>query len=490
MSPGHPIGGMAAERAARAGSGLRRCRHLLTLLAALAAAVTLFGVPGSVPAQTADDGSTITADPDAITIEAVIGDAITTHPTVAGSEAELRAAEQALREARSGFFPTLSIDAGAGVGRTNNSTTRARTGRSAGGPADVTAFTADGSFIVDQLIYDGDQTINLAGAARARIEQATAGLANSQDVIALRAAIAYLDSLRIRLEIGISEENIGFHEDILEEVELRAETGAGNQADVAQAESRLARAQTTLVDIQGLLIVAEADFEEAVGYQVPADLAIPIPPALDLPEEIEDLVAIGLAGSPVVQQSADLVQALEREARAARGPLVPRVSVELSATREEEEAEVGGNTTELQALLRATWQLSTGGAEFARVRRALELESAASEQLRAQERTITRQIKVDLNELETSRRQLRRLSDRESAAQEVSESFALQFEAGRRSLLDLLDVQNELFEARIGLLRGEFRELAAIYRLLTTLGLLRDTLGIAGTAADDPRRPD
>ena len=166
------------------------------------------------------------------------------------------------------------------------------------------------------------------------------------------------------------------------------------------------------------------------------------------------------------------------DAKAAEAPFMPRFDLELSAAQEHNTNGVRSSGNSYQALTVMRFNLYRGGTDTARLRRAREFVSETMLSSRETNRLIEEQIRVDWNELETARSRLPQLESRVLAATQVVSAYRQQFELGQRTLLDVLDVENELFQSRINLVSGEYEVLFAHFLILETLGQLLDAYGI------------
>jgi adhesin transport system outer membrane protein len=448
----------------------RRSSYVIKGMAAALAGVALVAVP-YVSVQ-------------AMTLEESVRIAIESHPTVLAAQAAQRVREKQVDEARAPFFPDVNGRAASGYERTNSPGTRGRASR---GPASIDSSVeilhTDSNISVRQMVFDGFETINRTDAARTRVEAAGHQIRDSEEEIALRAAQAYLSVLEGRDVVELADENVRAHVEVLDDVRLRAQQGGGSIADVRQAEARLALAQTRLTELRGDLRDAESDFIEAVGT-VPDDLELPEPPEDAMPAAMEEAVEKSVAGSPAIRAAAVAVAARRTDIEASNGVFYPRFDIELTAARNHNIQGSRGLEQNYQAFGVVRWNLFRGGADLARKRRLTELASQ-SVQLEAETKRLTEeQMRVDFNALQVSQDRLPTLEDRVLAADQVVVAYRQQFQLGQRTLLDVLDVENELFQARVALVQGEFDLRDANYRVLATMGALGPTLGAVAAAEE------
>ena len=424
----------------------------------------------------------------AMTLEESVQIAIESHPSVLAAQAARRVREKQVDEARAPFFPDINGRAASGYEHTDSPGTRGRATRGTAGlpgfdKGSTNMLHTDSQFSVRQMIFDGFETINRTDAARTRVEAAGHQIRDSEEEIALRATQAYLAVLEGRDVVELADENVQAHMEVLDDVRLRAQQGGGSIADVRQAEARLALAQTRLTELRGDLRDAESDFIEAVGT-VPDDLELPEPPEDAMPAAMEEAVEKSVASNPAIRAAAVAVAARRTDIEASNGVFYPRFDIELTAARNHNIQGSRGLEQNYQAFGVVRWNLFRGGADLARKRRLTELASQ-SVQLEAQTKRLTEeQMRVDFNALQVAQDRLPTLEDRVLAADQVVVAYRQQFQLGQRTLLDVLDVENELFQARVALVQGEFDLRDANYRVLATMGTLGPTLGVVAAAEE------
>ena len=418
----------------------------------------------------------------ALTLEEAVQIALDTHPTVQAAVANKRSREEAVDEVRAPFFPVVDARSGSGSERSNTPGTRGRASRIAGDPASsraaVDMLHTDSQLSIRQMVFDGFETRNRTQSARIRTRAAGFQLRDTEELIALRAAEAYHTVLREREIVDLAQENVEIHLEVLEDVRLRVREGAGSIADVRQAEARTALASTRLNDARGDLRDAETDFIEAVGA-APDDLELPEPPEENVPASLEDSVEEALTNSPAVTGATVTVEARRSDVEASKGVMLPRLDIELAAQRNQNIGGSRGLEQIYQAFAVVRWNLFRGGGDKARTRRLMETASQAIHLEAETRRLIEEQIRIDFNRRQTSMDRLPTLEDRVLAADQVVAAYRQQFQLGQRTLLDVLDVDNELFQARVSLVTGEFDFRVSNYQILATIGVLGPSLGVA-----------
>jgi len=437
---------------------LRFRRRLLgTALGALLAA------PPAVHAQTLND---------------VLQLVLKTNPDIQVAKFERLAADEQLRQAAAGYLPSVDLAAGVGREDSNNSTTRAL-----GRPDDSLWLDRhEASLTLTQMLFDGFATSSRVEQQGATVEAAQRQLAQVAETTALRAVEVYLDVLRRQAQVDLAKDNVATHEKTLAQVRLRFEKGAGRKADVQQADSRVAYARATLVQAEGNLRDAEARYLRVVGER-PGDIAKPPSPAKQLPKKEEEALSQALSRNTALLAAQKQLDAARAAYRGSGAPFYPRVDFELGVSDNRNTDGVAGANEDLTAMLRMRYNLYRGGADSARRQETAYGVSRAQEVLERTRRTVEETLHLSWNALQNARTRLKDLRRQVKASEQVRESYRKQFTLGQRTLLDLLDSENELYTARSALITGEFTEMFGVYRVLASTSRLLDVQGLSAPLA-------
>ncbi|MEL0064235.1 MAG: TolC family outer membrane protein [Gammaproteobacteria bacterium] len=404
-------------------------------------------------------------------LEEVVELTLRTNPDVLAVEHGLDAAEQLHRQARGAYLPSLDFVIAGGRENSNNTTTRAL------GQDDLKLTRAERSLRLTQLIYDGSATSGFIQQQAALVDAATARLVSARESISLRAIQVYLESIRRSEVVALAEENLGHHDETLEKITERFESGVGTKVDVVQTRGRRAQSRANVILSEREAKNGRAEFYRVVGEH-PADLNLPDAVA-GLPETLEQALETAMSNSPLIKTSEAELAAAEAGRKQARGAFYPRFDLELGATRNDDmDGSIGSNDDE-SAVVRMTYNLYRGGSDRARLNEAEAREQAARETLRSTQRAVEEDVTLIWNELQDILMRIEFLEAHVKSTEEVLSVYREQLALGKRTLLDLLDVQNELLRAKIALVSGENSALLAQYRVLASTGQLLDSLDIA-----------
>ncbi|MBO6565853.1 MAG: TolC family outer membrane protein [Pseudomonadales bacterium] len=408
------------------------------------------------------------------TLEDTIRITLRTNPDVLASLYSVDAAEELKNQARGAYFPSIDLVLAGGYENSNNTTTRQL------GEDDNDLTRSESSIRVTQLLFDGASTRNFVRQQSALVDAALARLVGTQENVGLRAIQVYLEVLRRNEIVRLAERNLAHHDETLEKITERFESGVGTKVDVVQTRGRRAQAKSNVLLSQREAKNGVAEYFRVVG-EYPEALSLPAA-VESLPQTLEEALELAKVNNPGIEAVEAELAATEAARKGARGAFYPRFDLELGATRNDDlDGSEGANDDET-AVVRMTYNLYRGGSDRARLNEAEAREFAARESLRSTQRAVEEDVTLIWNELQDILVRLEYLDAHVKATEEVLEVYREQLTLGKRTLLDLLDVQNELLRAQIAKTTGDYVALLARYRVLAGTGQLLDTLEI------DPER--
>ena len=397
------------------------------------------------------------------------------NPTLSAGRAQLRATNERVPQALSGWRPLVEAQ-GTG-GKAIDDDVRPTAGNEGRSPA-----SAD--LTVTQPLYRGGRTV--AGTERAENEVLAqrARLATTEQNVLLSAVTAYADVWRDQsvLALNINNEQVLMRQ--LEATQDRFDVGELTRTDVAQSESRLSSATADRIGAQGNLSSSRATFENVIGI-FPGDLVQPPVPG-GLPESQPVIVDLAESANPsVLATSFDELAAL-RSVREVAGELLPSVELQGSVGYQHERTSrtSEGSTAEVLAVVRVP--LYQQGSVSSRVREAKQVAS----QRRLLVREAIRQARDDAisawESLLTARAQIAALQQSVRANEIALEGVRQENNVGARTVLDVLDAEQELLDAQVSLVSAQRDEVVASFSVLSAIGRMTAAdLGL-GTAVYNP----
>lgn len=414
------------------------------------------------------------------TLSEAMQSALDVHPEIqAGINARLSVEEQ-MKAARGGYLPQVDLLAGYGREGTDSPTSRA-----AGDHGYRTLTRGESTLRLQQMLFDGFATSSEVGRQRATVNARAYEVLGTSERTALDVAQVYLEVLKRQSLVRLAEDNLHSHERIYDQISLRSQSGVGRMADLDQAEARLAQARNNLITEQTNLADAQVNYFSVVGRRA-SELSLPQGLPGGLPESLQAAREEMLANNPFLSSAEADVQASEQQYEAAKSAFYPRFDAELSRGADNNIDGTSGHSNEWQAMLRMRYNLFAGGSNKA------DLQSKAHQINQAMDirnnalRVLIEELGLAWNALDNARQQLPIAQQYVDHSSRVRESYQKQFTLGERSLLDLLDSENELFTASRRLEDVRFIELFTQYRIKATMGSLLKSQGVVAPMAAAP----
>ncbi|WP_286238824.1 TolC family outer membrane protein [Neptuniibacter halophilus] len=412
------------------------------------------------------------------TLTEAVSQTMTTNPEMQVYGYRKLAADRNVDQARAGYYPKVDANLGIGYERTNNSSTR---------PDTVELTRGEAGLNATQMLFDGFRTKNEVDAANARVDEAVNRVASESERLGLAAVTAYMEVLRQDELLQMSDKNIEFHKETYDRIESRSSSGFGSTVDLQQVEGRLAQAESNRLAILQAQKDARANFVRIVGSE-PENLSLPkledcctdnIPPTLQL------AVDQACLRHPELKAAiANYENSLSREL-AEKSRYSPELRLDLEANWDNDLDGVDGTNEDKLAMLRGDYNVYKGGSDQAANRQQQHLSEAAKQQVREIKRQLDRDIRLAWNSRILTGKTLPKLEQRAMAAEETRDSYTEQFRIGQRTLLDLLDTENELFSARSELVNGKYDNHLSEYRLMAAVGVLLQSMDIPVPEVED-----
>ncbi len=409
--------------------------------------------------------------------------AVVSNPEVQASWHAFRAAEAEQRVARAGYYPQVDLVAGAGresIKRPGSST------RYYGHPG--------ASISLSQMVYDGfftrSEVSRLGYAKLARYYE----LIDVSEGAALEAVRAWGDVLRYRELVRLAQENYVQHRQIHDQIAERTGAGVGRRVDLEQAAGRLALAESNLLTEVSNLHDVSARYLRIVGEAPPAELA-PLPQEAklgSLPVSAGEALREAFATSPLLNAAVENVRSGQAQVDVRRAAFHPRVDLRARQGVDRNLEGVGGISRDGVVELVMSYNLYRGGADEARLRQSAENLNQARDLREKACRDVRQTLSIAYNDVQRLDEQLRYLDQHQLSIEKAREAYRRQFDIGQRTLLDLLDTENEYFQARRAYVGARYdqytaqaRALAGMGRLMTALEVAREDLPAAADIGQD-----
>lgn len=416
---------------------------------------------GSI-ARSADNGVTLT---DSVTA------ALKYSPRLKVLQNNQAAIGYARDRAKGGYFPQVDIAFGYGTEAHSDLLTRAQDNE------DDFSSRTEASIRLSQLLYDGMETSSLVAIEEARLESAAYRTFDNAETIALDAITAHMEIYRNRELVSLAQNNVNDHLSILEMLNERQLAGAGSIADVDQTQARLARAYASLAATKAALKTAEANYLKLIGswagdvefFEVPSDI---------LPASLDEAIAQTIDHNPKILVFTANIDEAESRVDLSKSNFLPKVYGELSSSYEDQVESSKTYEQNHQAMMRLRWNIFNGGADLAERRAAMARKLQAVANRDDQRDQAIEETRATWATLESTRQRVVSLGDAVTFDTKTLDSYRMQFDVGQRTLLDVLDARNELFQSSGLLVTARTNYVIASNRLLALTGGLNESLQV------------
>jgi adhesin transport system outer membrane protein len=273
--------------------------------------------------------------------------------------------------------------------------------------------------------------------------------------------------------LELARNNLQAHQRINDQIGLRSQQGVGSTADLDQSEARLALAQNNFYTEQVNLADAEANFFSATG-RMPDELESPASVKGTMPEDLASARQTVMDNNPFLKSAQADVSAAEKQYEVAKSPFYPRLDVELATAANDNTQGIGGHDNSWRAAVVMNYNLFNGMRDKARLQSAAHQINESMDIRNNALRVLNENLSLAWNAMDNARQQTPTARDYADYTARVREAYQQQFSLSQRTLLDLLDSENELFTANRRYSEVRFLEEFSMYRVIAAMGdLLR-----------------
>ncbi|PYE28250.1 outer membrane protein [Rhizobium sp. PP-CC-3A-592] len=397
------------------------------------------------------------------TIADAMAKAYANNPDLNAARAGLRAVDESVTIAKSGYRPQVSAVA-TGTQTRFDSELQTR-------PRDFHQGAA--GLTITQQIFDGFQTLNEVRASESTVLSNRESLKANEISILLSAAEAYANIVRDQQVVGIRRQNLAFLKEQLKAANARLTVGEGTRTDVSQAEAELASAKALLATAVSQLKQSEAVYVQIVGG-APRDIKAASPAKIGMPRTLDQAVAAGLRDNPQIIAAEYAVDAAGYRVKQAEGTMLPGVTIQGSVSRNTGDSFNNGGIDNTSGSITARLQVPIyqGGAEYGQVRQAKERAG--------QQRIVVDSVRLDVEktvvsahaQLDAARASITANKEQIRAANQALAGVIEERKVGQRTTLDVLDAQQSVLVARESLAASQRNAVVASYSLLASMGAL------------------
>lgn len=389
--------------------------------------------------------------------------AVTENPTALARQADVRASAMELLQNERDFMPRLSlfVEGGAEIYDDSERLTPAENRE--------TRFAREIGVVAEYDIFDGYRRANTVYREAARVDGAIFRLLDASETLALNAVEAYIDVMRHRELRLVADQNIRRHIQISRQVNNLVEAGRLSTSDRFEMDERLMAARLGRLQVDQAMAETDARYEAVIGRK-PGE-AMSIPRVRNLPDSLEDLALRSVRQSHQIKRADTRINQSKYQAGIDRSDELPEVTLRAGVRAGSDLDGVGGDQSDAFVGVRMNWEFYAGGRKARSAALAYRTSEAIAERSQAV-RDVRELAARTWISYTTNIERTVLLGRRLEAARKTTEQYQEQFQAGTRSLLDVLDAESTYFNIRFeevsaqsSLAFSQFRMLAAQSRL-------------------------
>lgn len=405
------------------------------------------------------------------TLLSALAAAYRNNPQMNAERARVRALDEGVPQALSGYRPTVTATADVGATFTDQKQT---TGI-------INGVTPNRGFGVTatQTLFNGLRTANRTRSAEGAVFQGREALRVMEQQILLDGATAYMNVLRDTAILDLQRRNVEVLEEQLRQTRDRFNVGEVTRTDVAQAESRLAAARSSALQAESNLSTSRADYRRVIGSE-PVALAPGQPVDRLSPRPMSAAVARGLSDNPLITSAMYGVDIAALTVKINEGALYPTLTFQAAAAQRYDPSPIISRTFTASSVVQLSIPIYQGGTEYALIRQSKETLGQQRLTLETARDQVRRNVVDAWGRLEAAKAQITAGRAQVAAAEIALNGVREEARVGQRTTLDVLNAQQELVNARVTLVTAERDRVVNSYTLLQATGhLLAVTLGLA-----------
>ena len=416
-------------------------------------------------------------------LEEALAAAYSTNPQLLSERARLRATDEQVAQALSGWRPTVQVQSSAGISRLSSSasgggssgqitipgtTTTIPVG--SGGSSSGTEILRSHSYglSVTQPLYRGGQTVAQTSQAENIVRAERATLVATEQTVLLDAATAYMDVLRDEALLRLQIDNEQILRQQLQATEAQFRNGTAIETDVQLARSRLATAVSGRQTAEGNLATSRETYQQFVG-EAPLRLGPPrhrpaVPATLDLTKRL------AATSNPTVIAADFTRQAALESVRVVRGQLLPQLSLNGQANRNVGTQSADRTTDDLSVTAQVTVPLYEAGQVYSQVREAQQMVAQRTHDLDVARRQAVQSAGAAWDAWQSARATIASNEEAVRAEEAALRGIQAQYRTGTRSIIDVLNEQQVLLNDRINLVTAQHNEAVAAFQIAVAVG--------------------
>jgi outer membrane protein len=421
------------------------------------------------------------------TLEGALAQAYQNNPSLNSQRALVRATDEAVPQALSGYRPRVTANASIGA-QYWDTTTKLTSPALSGGAAYLHQsgnMTPYGYGVTaTQTLYNGFQTSNRTRQAESQVQAARETLRTTEQTVLLSAVTAYMNLLRDGAILDLQRRNVEVLQEQLRQTRDRFNVGEVTRTDVAQSESRLASGRSQVLSAEATYKASLATYRQVIGVE-PGKLTPGSPVDRFSPPNLPTSIGVATATHPTVTSAQYNVDSALLQVKVAEGSLYPTLSLQTSAQQSNESSLTSLKSFNAAVMGQLSVPLYQGGAEYSLIRQAKETLGQKRLDLDTARDQARQTVVQSWGQLEAAKANIDATQAQVQASEIALNGVREEARVGQRTTLDVLNAQQELVNARVALVSAQRDRVVASYTLLSAVGRLApQVLGLRAPVYD------
>ena len=405
------------------------------------------------------------------TLEGALVQAYQNNPSLNSQRASVRATDEGVPQALSGYRPRVSINGSIGTqywdttNRTSTSNPKTYIQQSGTMTPNSYGITAT------QTLYNGFQTANRTRGAESQVQAARETLRVTEQTVLLSAVTAYMNLLRDSAILDLQRRNVEVLQEQLRQTRDRFNVGEVTRTDVAQSESRLAAGRSQVLSAEANYKASVATYRQVIGVE-PGKLSPGAPVDRFSPRDVPQSIGVATATHPAVTSAQYNVDAALLQVKVAEGALYPTLSLQGNVLQSNEIGLLQLKSFNAAVLGQLSVPIYQGGAEYSLIRQAKETLGQRRLDLDTARDQVRQTVVQSWGQLDAAKANIEATQANVQASEIALNGVREEARVGQRTTLDVLNAQQELVNARVSLVTAQRDRVVASYTLLAAVGRL------------------
>lgn len=407
------------------------------------------------------------------TLADVVDRTIADHPLIGVQVAKLDELRQAVKAVEAGRYPQTEIRLGSGHGSAGN----LKNDTTLFGQNDLTsALRADGAISLKQLVYDFDGLKNDILKNKKILTSEEFKTLDKVEEITLKVALSYLKITEQRELLAAAEKNVGSLNKLARLVNQNEKNGNATLADVKRIKARQVEAESQRTDLNADLMLAQDQFRRLAKMDAGSLQTAPLL-ANRIPAKKEMAILEAREQAPRLQAFHSQNSAMVNEMNSQKAVSRPKIQAETEASTKNYLGNTNAHSeADIRAMIGMRYKFMDGGQNKALEEAIKARQEQGALKLRHEEEEVEADIRQFYNALIAARSKISNLRVGLDASTKVQDLYIEQFLGGKRTLFELLDSQQQLYQARRAVIQNQFEERRSVYGVLRSMGRLSNTI--------------